>query len=636
MNRFYDQRTADYTRAQATGTEYVEPSFSDLNRLTMETDALASVYSLTDKVLTKSMPTVHLVQDSSMSVPAMNDGKDIYINTLKYGRRVNDMDIASLHGLNYHEVAHLLYSPRVGSDLGKWVKENENYLRAFNILEDGRIEVLLTHKYPSVIPFINTAVIKLLSENLNPANFLVTRSRRHLPLEIRQVFAGMAVQEYGLEKTQALANYIDEFRLLNIFQKPDRAKEIIIGFDDLISDMDNPQSPNGCSKPIKDNWGRQQSKARPVMKAGRTETPKNIQDQLNEITKSDQSAEDLENLEGWDKADEQSDQQSDEQGNQQGDQQGDQQSRASQILEQAVGDMEGDEAINNEVSRIRKTVRESMGKAVVNNIKKGLPNNSIVSPQARVTAIKFARELEQLQADTDPSWVVEQPSGRVNIQRYMKKDPNALGKIFDRWSEGNYSHEIEAVILTDCSGSMGHVMQEANESAWVIKRALESIQGSVACYAFNESPKLIYTSDERTNASQFRNPLSSGGTNPTDCILAAHRTFTGSQKTTKLLFMITDGMWTNSKACDEMLREMEKEGVITIAIYLESPHRASNPLNINGDYYSWVDDSDKPKRYKQVMTNLFHDAIIKQYLTDPKQIIEVAKSVARSQIVGAL
>jgi len=646
--RYYQTYNNARIQAQNEGVEFVEPSFADTTKTLLEVDTLASVYSLTDKVLTKSNPTVYLTDSTELTVPAMNDGKDIFISTRGYGDRVNNMDIAMFHGLNYHEVAHLLYSPRQGAELGKWLKDNDDYLRAFNILEDGRIEVLLTHKHPSVIPFLTNAVVKQLVKNIEPENFVITRGRRYLPIEVRRLFAGLAVQKFGKDKVRALADCIDEFRLLNIFQQPDKAKEIIIRFASLIEDMTPPASPNGCGKPVKDEWGRTREKARPVMKAGRTETPKNIQELLDQITKSDSNAEDLENLEGWDKPEDGEQQDGEQQdgeqqdGKQQSQQEGStQRERERQIMEQSVSNAEGDQSISNEVSRVRKVVRESVGKAVVNNIKKNNSPTFPVQQTARVSAIKFARELEQLQQQTDPSWVVEQPSGRVNIQRYMRRDPNGLNKIFDRWSEGNYSHEIESVVLTDCSGSMGSVMQQANEATWIIKRALESIQGSVTSYAFNESPKLIYTADERTSANAYRNPQSSGGTNPLDCLLAAQRIFMGSQKTTKLLFMVTDGMWSNAQQCDSLLREMEKEGVVTILIYLGNPYwrRGQNgsPINIKSSWYDYcTDPADREKAYAYSMKNEFHDAQIKHYLTDAKDIVEVAKAVANTQIKAAM
>ena len=635
---------AAWQTANRRAGEGEQVTFTQVARKAMEVESLAAIYTLTDKVLTKSAPTVHLVRDQGMTVPAMNDGKDIFININGYGATVANMDIATLHGLNYHEVAHLLYSPRVGSEFGRWVSENQKLLRAFNILEDARIEVLLTHKYPAVLPFITNTVLKSISKNIIAEQFIIARGRRYLPLEVRQTFADMAVAKFGLTKTTALAALIDEYRLLNIYFHPDRAKQIITDFSALIDDMQTPATPNGCHSEQRDQWGRYQNPARQVMKAGRTETPKNIQDLLNEITGKDEQADVIE-----EQADAQGDSEGEGQSQGQGDSEGegqgeggaggdgdseDSKSRASRIVSASLEQASNDERVTNEVTRVVKAVRESQAKKATTSISRSGAAFAPISSTARTTAVQFARELERMQSETDPAWVMEQPSGRLNVQRFMRRDPNALTKVFDRWSEGNFTHEIEAVILTDSSGSMGYVMDTANEAAWIIKRALESIDGSVTAYAFGNNSKLVYSANERTNASKYRNVPSAGGTDPMDSLLAAQQIMLASNKTTKLLFMVTDGMWGNGRLADQILREMEAEGVVTILIYLGNS-REPNPLIFNGVAYEGLTADNKQRIYDYNMKQLFHNAQIKSFITNPKDIVQVARDVAKRQIKAA-
>jgi hypothetical protein len=87
-----------------------------------------------------------------VEAPAWNDGKVISFNE-SIINGVDENTLIGLHGLNFHEVAHLLYSPRIGSDLGAWVKEN-NYQTSFNILEDNRAETFLVTKYPATRNFL--------------------------------------------------------------------------------------------------------------------------------------------------------------------------------------------------------------------------------------------------------------------------------------------------------------------------------------------------------------------------------------------------------------------------------------------------------------------------------------------------
>ena len=60
------------------------------------------------------------------------------------------MSVANLRGLNFHELSHILYTPRQGSEIVTWVKENDLF-KAFNALEDQRIETLFTSRFPSTV-----------------------------------------------------------------------------------------------------------------------------------------------------------------------------------------------------------------------------------------------------------------------------------------------------------------------------------------------------------------------------------------------------------------------------------------------------------------------------------------------------
>ena len=111
-------------------------------------NALCRVYEQADRVLSGDPVIVKVVPDGP--APAWSDGASISINA----SQIEDMDLETLtqvNGLNYHELAHHLYTPRRGTDLMKWVLDN-NYMQAFNMLEDQRIETLLVARYPSIAP----------------------------------------------------------------------------------------------------------------------------------------------------------------------------------------------------------------------------------------------------------------------------------------------------------------------------------------------------------------------------------------------------------------------------------------------------------------------------------------------------
>jgi hypothetical protein len=186
------------------------------------------------------------LNDDQASAPAHNDGKNITFNATLI-KELDDETVRSLHGLNYHELAHLLFTPRIGTALGKWVMEkvsktikvdSHRYnhetqqrepfsydyaveelaeprrLTAFNILEDSRAERLLTIKYPSVKPFLTVLISDYIieqPEQLGEAFYLLA-GRMYLDRELRALSARLYADKYGEDRARAIYEVMAEYR----------------------------------------------------------------------------------------------------------------------------------------------------------------------------------------------------------------------------------------------------------------------------------------------------------------------------------------------------------------------------------------------------------------------------------------
>ncbi len=80
------------------------------------------IYSRADSIITGDKIEVRVDDNPDLETTAYNDGKAIVFNAHLL-EDIDDNTIVSLHGFNYHEVAHVLYTPRENSELGKWVKD---------------------------------------------------------------------------------------------------------------------------------------------------------------------------------------------------------------------------------------------------------------------------------------------------------------------------------------------------------------------------------------------------------------------------------------------------------------------------------------------------------------------------------
>ena len=550
--------------------------------------ALADVFQLADRVLSNSDVSVNLVLDENMPTSAWSDGKSISINAERV-EDTSDRNLAGVRGLNYHELSHVMWTPRAGSDFVKTLLD-ENLWQAFNMLEDSRIETLFTALYPATIPYLTTCtLIHVLEDGAGSEDkdalanaFALTRGRRFLPIQLRQTIADKCIKANGVEYVNKVATIIDEFRLLIFPRDYTRGIELVRDFAQVTKVNSRPSHPfpnNECGE-------------RSPMKSGRMAPTKEQEKVLEKALKSDSKYE-TENLDG--------------------------------------GELEPTEqretVSDNIIDEINKTIKETIGEASVReDVKKlrevlgnGTGNAQKILKQANyqmktinsvdaVTARQFARELEQLQLDSDPSWQTEVSSGRLNINRAMRFNPTKLGTLFDRWDEGNdRAFDMETAILLDHSGSMVGDIDTACRAMWVLKTAMDTVNANTSVYSFNGHSRVLYEANERTNKSWLRYLPADGYTDPSDALLEVERVMLGSNKTNKMVFIITDGSWNSESLNNGIISRLQDEGVVVVVVYI-------------GARQAW----EKPHEF---VKHFGHGADIFHVISETRQLIPMAKEL---------
>ena len=508
--------------------------------------------------------------------PAWSDGASITINA----SQIEDMDLESLtqvNGLNYHELAHHLYTPRRGTDLMKWVIDN-NYIYAMNMLEDQRIETLLVARYPSIAPYLTATVARWLAATPQDvaANYAVIRGRRYLPVELRQAFRDLFVLP---DLIPAITDIVDQYRVLAFPRDYATARVLIKRFhDEVVSKMPSPpQGTNGCTGREPVSKGRPEpgkAQERDANKAGNMGTKEPDWSPSKPVEKS----------QGESPGD----------ANTNTDNDGNATSKALEAREQAqaldkdpglnagTGHQESVGGIPNNVNDMldnivqsvldRKDVQQDIKikqKVIVggdgkhnDSLRTGRYDKTTVPADAMVNYRKFAKELSRLRDECEPMWHREEASGRLNMQRVFRGCE--IDEAFDRWDEGNDGADIEAVIMVDRSGSMSahNNDRDASIASWTIKRALESIGAPVTVYAFDDKAETAYKRDELASKTQYKFIYGNGGTNPYATLLAAEQLLMSSRKKNKMLFIITDGAFHASKN-DEVIERIQKRGILT-------------------------------------------------------------------------
>jgi len=583
---------------------------------------LAQVFQRANSVIALRPIKVHIVNDEN-GAPAWSGANDVFFNEAKINDKFDSETLLSIQGLDFHELAHVRYTPRNGSELCLWVIEN-NYWKAFNALEDQRIETLMVGRFPSTVNWLTATVAQFIlntPEAIEHA-YPLLRGRRYLPLEIRQ----LARKHYAKqENIVALAEVIDEYRLLLFPDDTERAKELIARFAELIQG-DNLADPNGHDHENRPFHGHESSDSRPAPKREQERDRKNAEKQEKELDKEDtqsssadsddsDSDDDSQSNSSADNSADDSDTDSDSNGNGAGDSDDDsdddsdskEDSNSSSdfgdvtVAEDSDDDSEFDDsyeadnlsrhagaggksktANSQEVTDTMEEIIQSVTEELMDNLNKlsmqvvGKPLMGTVSAESvsradyrsvpatadLVTVQRsFARELERLKANYDPSWLTEQRSGKLNAKRYMQGA--SVRTLFDKWQSGRDDvTAIEAVILLDRSSSMqGHNAKEAYKSLWAIKRSLDKVHASTTVYTFDSHTHLLYSADEKADTT-IRDSGASGTTQPEVAILNAQNILATTDKPIRILFMITDGAWGGDKA-EESVRRMKEAGVLT-------------------------------------------------------------------------
>jgi hypothetical protein len=225
--------------------------------------------------------------------------------------------------------------------------------------------------------------------------------------------------------------------------------------------------------------------------------------------------------------------------------------------------------------------------------------------------------------DSDPHWDRFLPSGKLNVTRTMTPDVNAIGQMFDVWDTGNENTDIEAVILLDNSGSMSYYMNEVCEKAWIIKRGIETIDGSVTVYNFHSYSELLYDKKDKAKPRQHRSVYATGSTNPMTALVEAERTLTNTDKHIKMLFIVTDGEWENTEECDSIIKRLNDKGVLTCVVFMGDYEQIKSIMLSakSGDEYS-----------SYAIKRLRHNAKVFKAVASPKDILELAVDIVKSKV----
>lgn len=598
-------------------------------RIRQKLERVTQYFGRVNSALTFRKVTVK-VENSPSSAPAWSGSNEVVFNSRLIGDLNTAKDVAMIRGTDLHELSHILYSPRTGSNVWQTCVENK-WFDYFNILEDQRIESLFTSAYPSTVDWFVAMRLEFFidDDQLFKNSYPMIAGLRYIPAEVRKQSRALFPKQ---ELVQEINDIISEYRTIIYPIDEERGIELIKRFHDLLKNVDLSGGhgsgagegsevtlrPAGAGEegdvivrvrqPLhgdRPHEGIESSTSRPrnipQQKRDRdrmigAEKPKPVIDV--EIAESSQSSSPA-------KSESQSESKSDTSSENAG-------KGAGELMQTILDNILGDVEISKEINDM---VRVFGGLPSLKSNDAKLPQvaqyNSVTPDSATLESSRaFGRELERIKSQYDPAWTKYESRGRLNAGRYVKGAD--LNVVFDQFSEGIAdATNIECVIAIDVSGSMnGSKASSAYKAMWAIKRALDRIEASTTVITFSDETHTLYSASERAT-NLIKDAGTGGGTEPDQAIKVATKLLAESDRAVKIFFAISDGEWYGDQHTNhEAIKKMSRAGVLTSFAYIPS----------QGERVSLDKESA-------------HYCAIASVIRNPYDLVGMARSLVRNAIV---
>lgn len=500
--------------------------------------------------------------------------------------------IALLKGATYHEVAHCLWT-NGWKDLDSRYTFPENttwstYFRAWNLLEDGRIETLLVSKSPIIkkylLPMVYTVVMGSQGDaTVTPKQiasalpFLVVRT--YLPEGLRR-----SALRHGVAEGRDLSILREMHDLSRQYQRGttwDEHLPIVLKFHELLTQWESADPMDGetfGAEAVGDHQSSEFDSSGggapiPVIIENPNDWKPEDFDQKSETKPADSqpgaTGQEAEQTDGDNSNDggSPSSKPSDEASSNIGssgagssssrDELSDYMNKRkiTQEMEDAFSEAIEDSVSDNEFKEVSKQFNASMKrdvpKARIDGARHGVTEQAVI--KANTIALGMVNALETLCMTPDPSWATRQPDGPLlDVEAFVTRDIGDDRFWVDRDGTGERGHDLAVSVLLDCSGSMeGHLL-DLGVVAYAVRKACGHFDIPCTTTLFGSASATLWDAEDEPEVLYLPNM---GGTSIGESLLDIPNQRHGKRR--HLVVILTDGSWSDLNSVRPFLRDDE-------------------------------------------------------------------------------
>lgn len=591
------------------------PDFWSVDYRKTKLDGLRWSLQLTDQTLSGNNKLSLVFQESTQAGsnhahPAYSDGTSIFINTDKVRDVISDRGVATVMGMNYHELAHMMYTWYQIMDVERALQESGRHLKrnfkdAYNILEEARVESLLAARYPRMEKYFTLAVSEFIVGNPDPNSFLILHGRKYIPKKIRDMYRGLFVSNFGEPHAVQAESLIDEYRTLVYSRDMKKAARIIHKFCELIPEdpaKAEYETPHGSTVrgaagvpgtgPDQQRAEQDAEKAKEREENQGGENGPSGQDggensqgagaQPGDDGDGDMDGDGAECSQsgGGSRGPRDNGAEKPQRGQAPGEGDGDggkppSLKEISKVFEELANDILQDAVIQADIQSARSSMNDTR-----NGMHSSLDRHPARSPDRmaypvtdvmRKRAERYAEELRRIWLAMEPGWVYGASEGRLDMNRvFSASTPEEMEDVHISWDEGKqHNSKITVVFVGDESSSMDAIVMDEHgnnlgrrgmmsaRNIWEIKTACKEVEAQVSVIMYDSSYRLLYDFDEDVDPNKYVFPCNGGGTSPGGAVFEARRILSQAETAGKVLVLSTDGEWPKEMAIEESLDSME-------------------------------------------------------------------------------
>lgn len=585
-------------------------------------DAYAAVFARANRIVTGADVEFRLTnpqRGTGMAhAPGWTDGKTIHLNRQimadLLSKRQDKETILAIKGVNYHEVAHCIFMPRMNSKFVRGVKQRDatewGTWQAFNVLEDMRDETLFAGTFTTAVIYFTNAVATWILANpqsVHSAYPLIT-GRRFLPKPLRDELRKVFQDTHGA--SDAAMDRMDEIArqyLHTVFPKDtQKALNLVVEYRELVNGLLG-MMPDTTSHGHQDAIG----KGSPIGQGQQEAAVDNLDISLDEWEERDESMWDAEddedsksdstiNLPAKQRGEDDEGEEGEGSGgsgapSEDGDE-GDENSSTPSPDDLGDGgygtggDPDSEGFFPDDLSKIAQAITEQIKEsedflkdlqdtqeAVKAEFNKGAQPSGTMGKYIWDTATeddaalkrRIIGHLREITSELEPTWHHRQSRGTLNIRNAMLAQHGDLD-VFDRWDEGREEEAgVEMAILLDQSTSMGTIIDRASHVLWSLKSALDRMDIRTTVFGFSDGWTLLMKPDDKITTDKLKRFGVYGGTDPEGALKEAYALLNRSSKPHKAVIIITDGDWYDTDGIRSLYRQIRRIGGVFACIRLD-------------------------------------------------------------------